>query len=128
MSWNVLEMKTGRVCHIAKSRQLRAANIRGGNGEIHCQQSKSDTLSRLDSLAVLTSHAIAPASRNYAQSTLRAVPLLPGDLVVAAAEKLDQANAVAEGIGHAGDAAPPMRQTAPRRRAAEYWIVRVRGR
>jgi hypothetical protein len=32
-----------------------------------------------------------------------------GDFVVSAAQELDETNAVTEGIGHVGDATPPMR-------------------
>src|ERR1700722_8755538 len=63
-----------------------------------------------------------------AQSGLRAVPLLLRNLVVAAAEKLDEADAVAERIGQAGDAAPSMRLDLALNRRARRARAGARGR
>ena len=47
--------------------------------------------------------------RNVAGDVRSSSPLRVGDFVISAAQELDETNAVTEGIGHVGDATPPMR-------------------
>jgi hypothetical protein len=76
------------------------SEVRTGSGSYRSERGRPATV------VPTAAHLIAERS---GPSGAPASSLFVGDFVIAAAQELDKTNAVTEGIGHVGDAAPIMR-------------------